>query len=81
MKKYVKPELIYERYELTHQIADCSMELQFASAETCTAQGDANSEFSDLQFLFLSGNKDCQIQLESYCYMNADGNGFVLSHS
>lgn len=40
MKKYVKPELFYERYELSQHIADCAWEMTYASEENCAAKGD-----------------------------------------
>ena len=40
MKKYVKPEMILERYELSHTIADCAWEIQMGDPNTCMASGD-----------------------------------------
>lgn len=40
MKKYVKPELFYERFELSQHIADCAWELTSGSKETCSANPD-----------------------------------------
>ena len=40
MKKYVKPELFYERFELSQHIADCAWELTQADEKTCSADPD-----------------------------------------
>ena len=39
MKKYVKPELFYEHFELSQHIADCTWELQLNKG-SCSAQAD-----------------------------------------
>lgn len=40
MKKYVKPELIFEQYELNQHIADCAWEVQSADTSVCQATLD-----------------------------------------
>lgn len=40
MKKYVKPELIFEQYELNQHIADCAWEMNNLSKEVCDASFD-----------------------------------------
>ena len=40
MKKYVKPELYYERFELTQTIADCAWQMNNASSYVCEGEGD-----------------------------------------
>lgn len=42
MKKYVKPELFYEEFELTQHIADCAWELTNSTKETCFAVPDTD---------------------------------------
>lgn len=42
MKKYVKPELFYEHYELSQHIADCAWELTNSTKETCSAKADSD---------------------------------------
>ena len=45
MKKYVKPELFYERYELSEHIADCLWEWQdYTAKEVCVAHPDEKLE-------------------------------------
>lgn len=33
MKKYVKPDLVYENYELSHNVANCSLPLNHGEKE------------------------------------------------
>ena len=40
MKKYVKPEVFYEQFELSKHIADCAWELTSATKDTCSAAAD-----------------------------------------
>lgn len=42
MKKYVKPELFYEHYELSQHIADCAWELTNSTEDTCSAEADTD---------------------------------------
>lgn len=70
MKKYVKPELFYERYELSQHIADCQWEMQMANENVCQAEPDQDPFFAPLEggnlFTETAG---CQIQnWEKYCY-------------
>lgn len=74
MKAYVKPELFYERYELSQYIASCAARWMFdKGAEGCTLNvSGAPSYFADT-------TKTCEttvIDFEAYCYMNGTINGF-----
>lgn len=40
MKKYIKPELFYERYELSRNIAACAWDLNHANEFECGFKGD-----------------------------------------
>lgn len=51
MKKYVKPELFYERFELSQHIADCAWELEFLK-DACVAKPDTSKFPSDYGTLF-----------------------------
>lgn len=72
MKKYVKPELFYEKFELSQHIASCWIQLNHT--EDC-------NEIKDGAELYASGTvvigNDCAEPLpENYCYFNAtDGFG------
>ena len=81
MKKYVKPELFYEHYELSQHIADCQWELVHAENE-CKAYGDGDySEVAGL-VLFTDG-LGCDVTPETfgdYCYHgSADGTRTFMS--
>ena len=58
MKKYVKPELFYERFELSQHIADCAWELTNSTKETCFAVPD-NDYIPIEGNLFASQNNGC----------------------
>lgn len=70
MKKYVKPELFYERYELSQHIADCQWEMNMAEKETCVAEPDQDPYFLPLSFgtLFSDQPRCDHIDWEQYCY-------------
>lgn len=58
MKKYVKPELVYEKFELSQHIADCAWELTNFTKDTCSAEADPDylKPYYDLGYkLFMSG--------------------------
>ena len=70
MKKYVKPELVYERFELTQHIADCAWELTNSTKDTCSAQADPDF-LPGFQNLFVAEANGCQITsdvYQDYCY-------------
>ena len=77
MKKYIKPEFFYERYELAQHIADCQWEITSQEMNTCQAYGEIGTGYEDMS-LFVSGIA-CDIAIdkqawEDYCYQNgADG--------
>lgn len=72
MKKYVKPELFYERYELSQHIADCAWELQANSDTSCHAEPDDN-DYPGFSNLFHAQQIGCVMttdQWQDYCYTN-----------
>lgn len=70
MKKYVKPEIYYENFELSQHIADCGWELKAANENTCYAKGDTSWGYSDDVKAFINNSGICDIQPEGYCYTN-----------
>lgn len=47
MKKYVKPELFYEHFELTQHIAACGWNMQSADVNNCHAVPDKTGVWGD----------------------------------
>ena len=89
MKKYVKPELFYERYELSQHIADCTWETKkpnglktFEGDGSCIAYGDSELGL-DGNILFQSNEMGCTLlstDYQDYCYENgSDGLKTVMS--
>lgn len=72
MKKYVKPELFYEHFELSQHIADCAWELTEATDKSnCRAEADSNLLGGGMPALFMEAGKGCVLlsgNYESYCY-------------
>ena len=65
MKKYVKPELIYEHFELSQQIAACQYDLDETTSNNipCHFVGDENAPFSVTIF----DNGSCPVDAEMFC--------------
>ena len=71
MKKYVKPELFYERFELSQHIADCMWELNQAQG-ACIAHPDED-QMSGIPTVFTDalGCDMTESTLKDYCYENS----------
>ncbi len=68
MKKYVKPELFHEYFELTQHIADCAWELTNSTMETCSAQADPKL-LPGFPNLFMYSANGCMItDYQDICY-------------
>lgn len=80
MKKYVKPELFYERYELAQHIADCQWEMRnpgtgivtWNEEANCIAYADESLGFTETLF---TTTKGCDLTTDNgvyqdYCYQN-----------
>ena len=84
MKKYVKPELVYESFELTQQIAACQFDVYENSAtdEKCRFTG-----VDDLMgpiIIFKSNCTDAtnnEWVVDSYCYHNASEGDYGIFNS
>lgn len=69
MKKYVKPELFYEHFELSTHIANCILEPHTNSEPvTCQFKADADSEWPN-EIVFAGG---CEMEIACY-YTGGDG--------
>lgn len=79
MKKYVKPELFYERFELSQHIADCGWEwVNLIDGNVCYAQPDPKFNNYFGENLFFSSNTPLCIYteetFEDICYQSgSDG--------
>lgn len=72
MKKYVKPELFFERYELNQHIAACAWDLNVVTEETCNFVSDPTQDPSlPVNFILLNEERKCTFD-GPYCYMNAE---------
>lgn len=76
MKTYVKPDLYYESFELSQNIAVCGWDMNNMDKNNCTALGDTSLGNFEV-FLFTSTNKSCEATesdvAESYCYEPGTG--------
>ena len=73
MKNYVKPELFFESYELSQNIAACGWDMKNQSdPKDCKALGDPDWGNPDI-YVFTEEAK-CDTVLESYCYENSADN-------
>lgn len=71
MKKYVKPELYYENFELSQHIAACGIDANFDVNETCTAILDKDFWYGTSDTVFSNGRDGCSTDIsaiEVYCY-------------
>lgn len=81
-KKYIKPELLFESFELSQQIAACDYKLVENTLDdaACTFSG-TNKDFQVPMVIFLSGNMACDVQADSYCYHSSTGGFFSVFNS
>lgn len=77
MKKYVKPELFYEQFELSQHIADCAWEWKNNTDETRGCYADADPDkiiqiFPGAKYTLFVSEPLCAIfpgdDYYSYCY-------------
>lgn len=72
MKKYVKPDLYYENFELSTHVAACAWDMTNSqSKESCSAQAD--EEYLGFSDVSLFNNAQCDISeadYEDYCWTN-----------
>lgn len=74
MKKYVKPELFYEHFELSQHIADCGWEMQYANKESCHAAADPGVWGEGyVETLFVSEDRCTVTDWQDYCYEAGTG--------
>ena len=72
MKKYIKPELFYERYELAQHIADCQWEMNYANENSCIAETDKVAWDGYYDTLFTDQPRCNNTDWEGYCYQTGN---------
>lgn len=84
MKKYVKPELVYESFELTQQIASC----QFDSGPTANDEGCKFTGWDEVmqEIITIFKSKCTNVDnnewvVDSYCYHNASEGQYGIFNS
>lgn len=75
MKKYVKPDLYFESFQLTQHIAACGYDYMNTSTtvEVCSFAGDENMGNMEGTY-FLESTELCVIKTDRYCYTNGTDN-------
>lgn len=66
-KKYEKPQVYMEKFELAEHIAGCKLTLQQGDVDVCEATGTIGS----VNAWFLESTQACEIKVEDYCYTNS----------
>lgn len=82
-KKYVKPDLFYEDFQLSRNVASCSVEDD--DSMTSANLSDGNSCYYDFwgAVLFNTSTGSCELDysdLEGYCYQTGSA-GYSFFHS
>ena len=82
MKEYVKPDLFYENFELSQNIAACGWDMTNQSdKKVCEALGDeTQGQFPVTLFTDLSRCQVTEQDVDSYCYEPGSG-GYGLFNS
>lgn len=81
MKKYVKPEIFIEKFELNQHIADCAWELQSGDSDICIATPDPEKLPGVYWNLFNGANCEWApgVDSDDYCYTNGTQNARVFA--
>lgn len=79
-KKYFKPQILFEKFEMSQQIAACDYDSNNTSTdEKCTFTG-INKDFNEtMNILVIQGV--CDVIEESYCYHNAISGEYGIFNS
>ena len=75
MKKYVKPDLYFESFQLTQHIAACGYDYMgtLEEAKNCTFVGD--EDMGNVPGIyFLDSKYGCETVVDRYCYTNGTDN-------
>ena len=77
MKVYVKPELYYESFELSQNVATCDYQLSSNDKNSCKIITDRYENDGGNWTGGFSNTKVCDFEYEVYCY--TDGSGTMPS--
>lgn len=86
MKKYVKPDLYFESFQLNQHIAACGYDLvgNSTSPANCSFRGDKDFGNDPVEF-FLDSSEPCKkedaIVLDRYCFQNSDGTEAMATYN
>lgn len=70
MKKYVKPELFFESFELSQSIAACGIDVHYGDTSSCTPSLDPEF-WGGLALTVFSAERSCDMTpdaIDVYCY-------------
>ena len=71
MKKYVKPYICFEKFELSSHIAACALDMpRQADVNNCFAVGDPEYGYEGQNFFMNAENGCSDGPIEGYCYTN-----------
>lgn len=75
MKKYVKPDLYFESFQLDQHIAACGFDMvDLKDPKECISHGDTDGVYPDYGDIKLFANTNCDIEPENYCYITGVSN-------
>lgn len=81
-KKYVKPELLFESFELSQQIAACEFDSRNTADDIYKCSFTGNNPVNGAQInIFLEVSTMCTTKAESYCYHNGTGGYYSIFNS
>lgn len=82
MKKYVKPEIFFEQYELSQHVAACAFDLdeRTLNNKTCAFKGDPSYGYPENMVIYIT-NDACDVSGEAFCYQAGGTDGFNTFNS
>lgn len=81
MKKYVKPELIIENFELSQHIASCDYDLDENTFSDVGCAFTGVEEGSGQSISIFNDGNICNVEPEGYCYHGSTGAMYSLFNS
>lgn len=83
MKEYVKPELFFESFELSEQIATCKFDSNNTEMDVtnCAFTGADGDNFIPQGTYFTKVNQACSAEYDEYCYHSSTDGGLNLFNS